>query len=138
MPALPEKGSGLGRAFDAIAPELKPKVAALYRADLRYRWRSLLFLWLVIVPICLFLLRKVWGLLWDYFTWSALRLGLQYNLVPTMGIVAVLLLTATSVSRWLQIRWFGLPRSEVERFVNQAQKTPKPRRPGRDEPRSSG
>ena len=123
MSASPQYPSGLGRAFDAIAPELKPKVAALYRADWRQRWRSLLLLWFTVIPVCLFLLRKVWGLLWDYFTWSALRLGLQYNLVPTMGIVAVLLLTATSLSRWLQIRWFGLSRSEVQRLVKQAQKT---------------
>ena len=125
MPRLPEKPSSLGRAFDAIAPDLKPKVVALYQADQRQRWQSLLFLWLVMMPICLFLLRKVWGLLWEYFTWSALRLGLQYNIIPAMGIIGISLLTTTTVLRQLRVRWFGLSQGEVKRLVKQVRKSHK-------------
>ncbi len=95
----------LRQAFDSVEPRLRRAVVRLYWYRQRQRWRTILLLWLVLVPLCLWGLREMLGLLTDYFTWSAIRYGLAYHPLPAIGLLSTMILTTT---RSLAMAWSRL------------------------------
>ena len=65
-------------------PNFHKKVKKLYRLTVYVRWIVVLFSWLT------FGIYGIWGLrseisLWlDYFTWTGVRYGLAFNIIPTI------------------------------------------------------
>ncbi|MEM7555826.1 MAG: hypothetical protein AAF378_17355 [Cyanobacteria bacterium P01_A01_bin.84] len=58
----------------------------LHRLTVIARWLFACFLWLTIAPICLWDLRNEIALWQQYFTWAALRYGLVYHPLSTLGL----------------------------------------------------
>lgn len=110
------------RAFDALGPELKEPVHRLYRAQQQQRWRLVLLLWLAIVPLSLWGLRQTLGLLWEYFTWSALRYGLIYHPISALGLLVTVLLTLTSTFAEWGVRRWGYSGEEVRSLKRQVER----------------
>lgn len=109
-------------ALDRLDPDLRQAVLQRYAWEQRRRWFVLAILWLVGVPLCLWLLRYHLGLLQEVFTWAALRYGLIFNPKPAIALLATLLLSATSLISWGVHRHFGLSRAEVKRLEKQVRR----------------
>lgn len=112
----------MGRAFEALEPELKQPVARLYAIQQRSRWRFVLAMWLILIPLSLWGLRETLSLLMDYFTWAALRYGLIYNRLSALGIFLTLILTVTSAITRLRFKLMGYSGEEIYRLRRQVQR----------------
>ncbi|NJR69670.1 MAG: hypothetical protein HC771_14160 [Synechococcales cyanobacterium CRU_2_2] len=110
------------RAFKALEPELKEPVQRLYHAQQQQRWRLVLLLWWGGVPLSLWGLRQTLALLWEYFTWSALRYGLIYHPISALGLLVTVLLTLTSAFAELGFRRWGYSGQEVRRLKRQVER----------------
>ena len=64
--------------------DLTPKVKKYYRLTIYLRWLVVIALWLTVGVYGIWGLRQEIQLWLDYFTWSGIRYGLAFNLVPTL------------------------------------------------------
>jgi hypothetical protein len=101
-------------------PNLAQAVEKLHRLSLYLRWLLVCLCWLIVIPLALWQLREHIALMRDYFTWSALRYSLIYNLVPAFFLfvsVGITLAVLLRHSQW--ILWGILPK-ERARLEQQA------------------
>lgn len=84
----------------------------LHRLTVWGRWLTVLVLWSTVGIWSLWQLRKTWDALRDYFTWSAIRVGLMFHPIAAIGLGLCIGLTL-SVLIWQSrnILW-GLPDGE--------------------------
>ena len=105
-----------------LDPTLKRQVKKLYQFTVYARWLLVLFCWSTIGIFGLFSLRTEINLWFDYFTWSAVRYGISYNLLPSLCVAFCIGLTI-SVLVWQSrnIIW-GLPAQERYRLEQQVKR----------------
>jgi hypothetical protein len=103
---------------EPIAPELAAIADRLHILHLRVRWAVAGFLWLVSMPIGLWLFRSQLELLRDYFTWAGLRYGLAFQ--PLAAVLMLLPIAwVTSLLLW-QCRnaLFGMAEADQHRLLH--------------------
>ncbi|MDJ0733086.1 MAG: hypothetical protein QNJ47_03220 [Nostocaceae cyanobacterium] len=100
-------------------PVFAQQVQKLHRLTVWGRWLFIASSWVTIAPLSLWELREE-ILLWkQYFTWVALRFGLFYHPLATLGLGFCIGMTvATLVWQSRNIIW-GLPQQELKRLEKQ-------------------
>ncbi|BAZ28913.1 hypothetical protein NIES4074_13490 [Cylindrospermum sp. NIES-4074] len=95
------------------------QVQRLHQLTIYGRWLFVICLWLIIAPICLWDLRTEIALWQQYFTWVAVRYGLFFHPLSTLGLAFCIAMTA-AVLTWQSrnILW-GLPKPEQQRLEKQ-------------------
>jgi hypothetical protein len=97
------------------------QVEKFYQLTVYARWLFILCCWLTLGTYALWQMRREIALLFDYFTWAAVRYGLIFNLLPAFCLSFCIGITV-SVLLWQSrnIIW-GLPAQErkyLEKQVN--------------------
>ena len=102
-----------------LDPNFEQEVQKLHEITVWGRWLLVVFLWVTIAPVCLWNLRSEIALLQQDFTWSALKYGIVYNKLPSMGLGLCYGMTA-AVLIWQSrnILW-GMPPQEKRRLEKQ-------------------
>ena len=100
---------------------LEWQVQRLHRLTVYGRWLVVGILWMSVGILSLWGLRYPISLWLEYFTWSAVRYGLFYNWLPTIGLSLCIGMTA-AVLIWQSrnILW-GMPDQERRRLEQQVQ-----------------
>ncbi len=103
-------------------PHLKQQVERLHHLTIYFRWLFVAVLWLSLGGLSLWNLRAEIGLWRQHFTWAALRYGLAYNRLPTLGIALCIGMTA-AVLVWQSrnILW-GMSHEEQKRLEQQVRR----------------
>jgi len=95
------------------------EVQRLHQLQVYGRWFFVSFLWLTIAPVCLWNLRAEIVLWRQYFTWVAVRYGLFYHPMATLGLAFCIGVT-TAVLVWQSRNvLLGLPQQEKQRLEKQ-------------------
>ncbi|GAB1539617.1 hypothetical protein NUACC21_22840 [Scytonema sp. NUACC21] len=105
--------------IDNTDPHFAQQVQRLHQLQVGARWLFVSFLWLTLAPICLWNLREEIVLWRQYFTWVAVRYGLYYHPLSTLGLsfcVGMLLAVLIWQSRNIL---FGVPDAEKQRLEQQ-------------------
>ena len=90
-------------------PAFTQAIDRLHRLNVIGRWLTLLILWLTVGGWSLWQLRKTWQILQDYFTWSAIRVGLMFHPIAAVGLGLCIGLTlSTLIGQSRDLIW-GLP-----------------------------
>ncbi|MDJ0647161.1 MAG: hypothetical protein QNJ60_00505 [Xenococcaceae cyanobacterium MO_188.B19] len=102
-------------------PNFHKKVKKLYRLTVYFRWIVVVFSWLTFGAYGIWGLRSEISLWLDYFTWTALRYGLAFNIIPTICLAFCIGMTI-SVLVWQSrnIIW-GLPPQEKQDLEKQVE-----------------
>ena len=105
-----------------LEPKLNRQVEKLHQLTVYARWLLVLFCWSTIGIFGLLSLRTEINLWFEYFTWSAVRYGISYNLLPSLCVAFCIGLTL-SVLVWQSrnILW-GLPAQERYRLQQQVKR----------------
>jgi hypothetical protein len=109
--------------FSAINdPHFKHQVRKLHQLTIYGRWLFVLLLWLSIGALSLWGLRAEIALWRQHFTWAALRYGLAYNRLPTLGLgLCIGMTTAVLVWQSRNILW-GMSHTEQKRLEQQVRR----------------
>lgn len=95
------------------------EVQRLHQLQVYGRWFFVSFLWLTVAPVCLWNLRAEIVLWRQYFTWVAVRYGLFYHPLATLGLAFCIGVT-TAVLVWQSRNvLLGLPQQEKQRLEKQ-------------------
>jgi hypothetical protein len=104
---------------ESTDPSFAQQVIRLYKFQVYSRWFVVGCLWLTVVPLSLWNLRSEIALWQQYFTWVAVRYGLVYHPVATLGLSFCIGMT-TAVLVWQSRNiLLGLPQKERERLEKQ-------------------
>ncbi|HAZ49838.1 MAG TPA: hypothetical protein DCZ55_36670 [Cyanobacteria bacterium UBA11371] len=109
--------------FSAVNdPNLKQQVRRLHELTIYFRWLVVALLWSSIGAWSLWSLRAEIALWRQHFTWAALRYGLAYNRLPTLGLALCIGMTA-AVLVWQSrnILW-GMSHEEQKRLEQQVRR----------------
>jgi hypothetical protein len=95
-----------------VDPNLGWAIDRLHQLTVWGRWLTVAVLWGTVGLWSLWQLRKTWETLRDYFTWSAIRVGLIFHPIAAIGLALCIGMTL-SVLIWQSrnVIW-GLPDSE--------------------------
>lgn len=107
------------RGYD---PALQEDMERLYQLTVYGRWLVVGVSWLTIGLWSLWGLRQELSLWLDYFTWAAVRYGLAYNFLPTVGLAFCLGLTLAVLMWQSRTLLFGLPQPQQQRLAQQVQR----------------
>jgi len=100
-------------------PSFAQQVQRLHQLQVYGRWFFVSFLWLTVVPVCLWNLRAEIALWRQYFTWVAVRYGLFDHPMATFGLAFCIGMT-TAVLVWQSRNiLLGLPQQEKQRLEQQ-------------------
>jgi hypothetical protein len=102
-------------------PELHQAIERLYHLQVKGRWLFNGTTGIVLIPFSLWHLRYELQLWHEYFTWAALRYGLAFNLLATVGLLIPLALTTATLIWQSRNLLVGLPAQEVRRLEQQVQ-----------------
>ncbi len=103
-------------------PHFKHQVRKLHQLTIYGRWLVVALLWLSIGALSLWGLRAEIALWQQHFTWAALRYGLAYNRLPTLGIgLCIGMTTAVLVWQSRNILW-GISQEEQKRLEKQVRR----------------
>ncbi len=104
---------------DNTDPAFAQQVQRLYQLQVYGRWFFVSFLWLTVVPVCLWNLRAEIALWRQYFTWVAVRYGLFAHPMATFGLAFCIGMT-TAVLVWQSRNiLLGLSPQEKQRLEKQ-------------------
>lgn len=103
-------------------PIFKQQVQKLYQLIVYGRWLVVALLWLTVGSLSLWGLRSEIALLRQYFTWVAVRFGLYYNLLPTLGLTFCIVITISVIVWHSRNILLGLPPQEQKRLEQQVHK----------------
>ena len=102
-----------------LDPTFQQQVQKLHQLTVYGRWLFVCLLWVTVAPLSLWGLRSEITLWRQYFTWVAVRYGLYYNPVPTVGL-AFCIGTTVAVLVWQSRNiLLGLPHQEQRRLEQQ-------------------
>jgi hypothetical protein len=95
------------------------QVQRLHRLTVYGRWAFVTFLWITLLPLCLWNLRTEISILQQYFTWVSLQYGLIFHPLSALGLVFCIS-TTIAVLVWQGRNMIsGLPQNEKERLEKQ-------------------
>ncbi|MBF2005596.1 MAG: hypothetical protein IGS49_09025 [Chlorogloeopsis fritschii C42_A2020_084] len=95
------------------------QVQRLHRLTVYGRWLFVVFLWLTIAPVSLWHLREEIVLWREHFTWVAVRYGLAYHPIATIGIAFCIGMTVAILIWQSRNILLGLPQQEKQRLEQQ-------------------
>ena len=95
------------------------QVEKLHQLQVYGRWLFVGLLWVILAPPSLWALRNEITLWKQYFTWVAVRFGLIYNPLSTLGLAFCIGMTASVLVWQSRNILFGLPKVEKERLEKQ-------------------
>jgi hypothetical protein len=99
-----------------LDPLFDHQVQRLHRLIVYGRWVVISLVWIGIAPFSLWALRDEFALWHDYFTWAAVRYGLAYNFLATLGLAFCIGMTvATLIWQSRNILW-GLSKRDRQRL----------------------
>jgi len=102
-----------------LDPTFKLQVEKLHRLKLYGRWLFVGLLWISVGSSSLWGLRYPISLLQEHFTWAAVRYGLYFHPLPTLGLSLCIGMT-TGVLVWQSRNiLIGLPHQEQRRLEQQ-------------------
>lgn len=100
-------------------PVFQAQVQRLHQLTVYSRWLVVGLLWLLIAPLCLWVLRPEFALWHDYFTWTAVRYTIIYNRLPALGLIFCIGATvAVLIWQSRNILW-GMPQDHVQYLEKQ-------------------
>ena len=103
-------------------PTFKDQVHRLYRLTFYGRWLVVGILWLSVGPVSLWGLRYPLSLMQEYFTWAAVRYGIEFNFLPALGLTLCIATTLAVLIWHTRNVLFGLPQEEQRRLEQQVYK----------------
>ena len=103
-------------------PIFKQQVQKLYQLIVYGRWLVVGLLWLSVGSLSLWDLRSEIALLLQYFTWVAVRFGLYYHPLPTLGLTFCVVMTISVIYWQSRNMLLGLPPEEQRRLEVQVYK----------------
>lgn len=68
-------------------PDFQEELERLHQLSVQARWLALSILWLIVIPLSLWLLRDDIRLMREHFTWASLRYSLAFHPVASLGLV---------------------------------------------------
>ncbi len=95
------------------------QVQSLHQLQVGARWLFVGFLWLTVAPLCLWDLREEIELWRQYFTWVAIRYGLYYHPLATLGLSFCIGMTLAVLIWQSRNILMGLPEPEKKRLEQQ-------------------
>jgi len=98
--------------FRASDRTCQRQLQRLHQVAVYSRWFLVGLLWISVAPWSLWSLRSEFALWRDYFTWTAVRYGLAFNLVPTVGLTLCIALTVSTLIWQSRNILFGLPKRQ--------------------------
>lgn len=114
-PGVPESKAGIAN----LDPVFKQQVQRLHHLKVYGRWLVVGLLWVTVAPLSLWGLRSEITLWLQYFTWVAVRYGLYYNPLPTLGLAFCIGMTVAVLIWQSRNILLGLPRQEQQRLEQQ-------------------
>lgn len=105
-----------------VDPIFKQQVQKLYQLIVYGRWLVVALLWLTVGSLSLWGLRSEIALLLQYFTWVAVRFGLYYNPLPTLGLTFCIVMTISVIVWHSRNILLGLSPQEQKRLEQQVHK----------------
>jgi hypothetical protein len=105
-----------------LDPTFKEQVQRLYRLTFYGRWLVVGILWLSVGSISLWGLRYPLSLMQEYFTWAAVRYGMEFHFFPTVGLTLCIATTLAVLIWHSRNVLFGLPQDEQRRLEQQVYK----------------
>jgi hypothetical protein len=102
-----------------LDPVFELQMQKLHRLTVYGRWLTVLVLWLTAGAWSLWNLRYNIGLIQEHFTWAALRYGLHFNPIPTVGLSVCIGMTAAVLVWQSRNILYGLSAPEQKRLVQQ-------------------
>jgi hypothetical protein len=106
-------------------PVFQQQVIRLHQLIVYSRWWFVIFLWVVIAPICLWRLQSEIALWLDYFTWTAVRYTIVYNRLASIGLTLCIAWTISTLVWQTHHLWRGISAEErrsLERQVLRIQR----------------
>lgn len=103
-------------------PQFEAQIEILRKITLRGWWLLVGLLWLTVGTLSLWGLRYEIHLWMEYFTWAAVRYGLVYNRLPSIGLGLCLGMTLALLVSESRHILFGLSQGERLRLENQLHK----------------
>jgi len=117
--AQPEQPPQTSWYIDEKDKSFAKQVHKLHQFQVYSRWLFVSFLWLTIAPVCVWSLHSEIALWRQYFTWVAVRYGLYYHPLATLGL-SFCLGTTLAVLIWQSRNiLLGLPQEEKQRLKQQ-------------------
>lgn len=111
--------------MDRLDFDFQRKVDKYYQLTIYLRWIVVVSLWLTLGVYGIWGIRHEIGLWLDYFTWSAVRYGLAFNIVPTLCLavcigmtLSVLLLQSRHIIWGLSDKEKYYLEQKVEKILN--------------------
>ncbi|MBW4634141.1 MAG: hypothetical protein KME30_20210 [Iphinoe sp. HA4291-MV1] len=117
--AQPEEPPKTSWYTDESDQSFAKQVQKLHHLQVFTRWLFAGFLWLTIGPLCAWNLRSEIALLRQYFTWVAVRYGLYYHPLATLGLSFCLGMTLAVLIWQSRNILLGLPQQEKQRLEQQ-------------------
>ncbi|HYW19767.1 MAG TPA: hypothetical protein VE956_10725 [Nodularia sp. (in: cyanobacteria)] len=114
-----EEPSVNGKNANSIDTTFTQQVQRLHQLTVYGRWFFVGCLWLTIAPFSLWNLRSELALLQQYFTWVAVRYGLFYNPLSTLGLAFCIGTTVSTLVWQSRNILLGLPQREQQRLEKQ-------------------
>jgi len=115
----PEESLNTGKYTESSDQSFVQQVQRLHQLTVYGRWLFVICLWLTIAPLSLWNLHAEIALWQQYFTWVAVRYGLLYHPLSTLGLAFCIGMT-TAVLIWQSRNiLIGLPPQEKERLEKQ-------------------
>ena len=109
----------LAETESTLDPIFKQQVQKLHHLTVYGRWLVVALLWLTIGSLSLWSLRSEIALCQQYFTWVAVRYGLYYNPMSTVGLAFCIGMTVSVLVWQSRNILMGLPRPEIRRLEQQ-------------------
>lgn len=103
-------------------PTFKDQVHRLYRLTFYCRWLVVGILWLSVGSLSLWGLRYPISLMQEYFTWAAVRYGIEFHFLPAFGLAICIGMTLGVLVWHTRNVLFGLPQDEQRRLEQQVYK----------------
>lgn len=102
-------------------PQTEAQIQRLCQLNLYGRWGMVVFCWLTLGAIALWALQRDLQLMWEHFTWAAVRYTLVFKPVPSMMVIfCVAITTSTLVWQSRNILW-GLPAREKYKLFREVE-----------------
>ncbi len=115
----PEQPSIFSNNTENTDPSFAQQVQRLHQLTVYGRWLFVGCLWLTIAPLCLWNLRAEIAVWQQYFTWVAVRYGLFYHPLSTLGLAFCIGMTVAVLVWQSRNILVGLPQPEKERLEKQ-------------------
>jgi hypothetical protein len=116
--------------LEKLDPIFQRQVEQLYRSMLYRRWLLVVVLWLTVGIYSVRELRHPISLIYEDFTWAAVRYSIGFQPIPAFGLFFCLLMTISTLFRQIYYRYRGVPKAErrsLERKVRRIRQRKKSR-----------